>query len=118
MLLSTHINVLDKFGDSPNYRNSASDLFQELPADSMEVVLDFSGVSFISRGFADQLVKERLRLQEERDLAIHFEHVNTDVAAMLDIVSRTQSHTSRERVSIPVIRVNNLDELDQLLFSY
>ena len=64
MLLSTHISVLEKFGDSPDYRNSASS------GAGQEVVLDFPALIFIP---VNKRVKERLHDWEERDAAMHFE---------------------------------------------
>ncbi|MCU0318449.1 MAG: STAS-like domain-containing protein [Flavobacteriales bacterium] len=115
MLPSTVIQVKSKVGTDPNYRNSAEVLFFEVPANSKELVLDFSGVEFISRGFADELHKARLRFQQERNIPVIIEQVNEAVQEMLSAVARTQEGSTPLRVDIPVIRVNSVDELERML---
>ncbi|MCO6481275.1 MAG: DUF4325 domain-containing protein [Flavobacteriales bacterium] len=115
MRSSTVIVVKDKVGSNPNYRNSADVLFASVPAYTEEVVLDFSGVEFISRGFADELHKARIRFQDERNLPVVLEQLNEEVQHMLSAVARTQNGSTPLRVDIPVIRVNSVDELDRML---
>ena len=115
MRASTDIKVKNKVGSNPNYRNSADVLFTEVPATTEELVLDFSEVEFISRGFADEFHKARLRFQTERNVPVVLEQVNEAVQEMLSAVARTQEGSSPLRVDIPVIRVNSVDELERML---
>lgn len=115
MRASTAIKVESMVGSNPNYRNSAEVLFAAVPANASEVVLDFSGVEFISRGFADELHKTRLRFQSERNVPVVLDHVNEAVQEMLSAVARTQEGNATLRVDIPVIRVNSIDELERML---
>jgi len=115
MRSSSIINVKSKVGSDPNYRNSADVLFTSVPSTVEELVLDFSGVEFISRGFADELHKARLRFQTERKVPVILEHVNDALQQMLSVVARTQEGKTSLRVDIPVIRVNSVDELERML---
>lgn len=102
-------------GSSPNYRNSAAELFTCLPAHVDEVVLDFSGVEFVSRGFADELHKERLAVQTQRNVRVVLENLNEEVQRMLSAVARTQNMKERDTMDLPVIRVSSVSELENLL---
>jgi hypothetical protein len=112
---STVINVKSKVGSNPNYRNSADLLFASVPSSVEELVLDFSDVEFISRGFADEFHKARLRFQAERKVPVVLEQVNDAIQQMLSAVSRTQEGKTPLRVDIPVIRVNSVVELERML---
>lgn len=115
MNTSTTIAVKKLVGHSPNYRNSADVLFATVAPGVTEVVLDFTGVEFISRGFADQLHKERLRVQEALKLQVVLENVSEDVRQMMAAVARTQDSAPGELVDVPVIRVNDAREFERLL---
>jgi hypothetical protein len=102
-------------GANPNYRNSACDLFTGVPAGPDELVVDFAGVVFISRGFADQFHKERMAFHERNGAHVVIENANDDVHLMLQAVSVTQEVVSRSPLSIPIIRVKNAKELEELM---
>ena len=112
---STIIKVQSKVGSNPNYRDSADVLFTSVPSTTKELVLDFNGVEFISRGFADEFHKARLLFQSERNVPVILEQVNEAVQEMLSAVARTQEGNTSLRVDIPVIRVNSVDELERML---
>jgi hypothetical protein len=109
------ILVRERIGHSPNYRDSASVLFEGLQPGVHELVLDFTDVDFISRGFADQLHKERLRVQEELQVQVMLEHVNEDVRQMMAAVALTQDGAEHPALNIPVIRVADAREFERLL---
>jgi hypothetical protein len=109
------IHVKKNAGANPNFRNSASELFAAVVPGIQEVVLDFAGVEFISRGFADELHKERIKWQEEKHARVVLENVNEEIARMLAAVARTQGVAERSMVDLPVIRVNSVKELEDLL---
>lgn len=112
---STIIKVSEKVGANPNYRDSADRLFTGIAATADEVVLDFYGVEFISRGFADQLHKAKLRFQVEHRSRVILEHANEEVLAMLAAVSRTQEGRSTRQQYIPVVRIGSMKELERML---
>lgn len=110
--------VVDLVGHSPNYRNSASALFAGISPHMEEIVLDFSNVEFISRGFADELHKERLRVQKASNVHVVLENVNEEVQQMLNTVTRTQRGTNRGEVKLPVIRISSVSQLENLLLGH
>ena len=109
------ISVRKRMGASPNYRNSATELFNGARPGARVLVMDFEGVEFISRGFADQFHKDRLSFQERTGVQVEIENASPDVQHMLQVVSRTQDVVRQARLSIPVIQVMNVDELRGLL---
>ena len=82
------------------------------------VVLDFAGVEFISRGFADQLHKERLAFQERCGVHVVFDNTGEDVQRMMQAVALTQGGTVRSPLTIPIIRVKDVAELQRMLMLY
>lgn len=112
------VAVRERVGSNPNYRNSASVLFDNVPEQVEEVILDFSGVEFISRGFADELHKERLRLQAERNVHVVLEEVGEEVQRMMNTVARTQRAGNRSELRLPVIRITSASQLENLLLGH
>ena len=102
-------------GANPGYRDSAVLLFADIDAAACEVVLDFSDVMFISRGFADELHQARLRFQSERGLPVTIENANSEIRELLNAVSRTQEDKKRQSTSAPLVRVNGIQSLEDLL---
>jgi hypothetical protein len=115
MTTTITIPVQRLVGHSPNYRHGAVTLFSSVLPGVAEVVLDFAGVDFISRGFADELHKERLRVQDEFKLQVVLENVSEDVRLMMAAVARTQEGSALAQVDIPVIRLNDLREFERML---
>jgi hypothetical protein len=118
MTRSIILTVSERVGSNPNYRNSASVLFEAIPLHVEEVVLDFSGVEFISRGFADELHKERLRIQAERNVHVVLEEVSEEVQRMMNTVARTQQAGNRSEFRLPVIRITSANQLENLLLGH
>ncbi len=113
----TSIVVRKYVGTAPNYRNSAAELFRHVKCGMREVVLDFSEVEFISRGFADQLHKERLEFQNHCSTQVFIENANVEVQEMMRAVALTQSAIHRERVEIPIFRVKDKEELERMFLA-
>ena len=112
-----NISVLKCVGASPGFRDSAALLFEHVVEGNCEVVLNFEGVTFISRGFADELHQVRKRFQTERAIPVTIEHANGEVMAMLEAVARTQNGVVRPKTVSKVIRVSDTQGLEDLLLS-
>ncbi|HMQ76050.1 MAG TPA: DUF4325 domain-containing protein [Flavobacteriales bacterium] len=104
-------------GSNPGYRDSARELFAAVPDGVCEVILDFSGVEFISRGFADELLRERLAFQSARGVLSTVEHANEEVRATLNAVLRTQDGSMRVRAAEPVRQISSRTGLEDLLLN-
>ncbi len=73
-----------------------------------ELFVDFSDVEFISRSFADELVKLRRTSSNKR--LINFCCTRSDVRNMLEAVEHTQTGNAKES-KFPIQRFDNLDSL-------
>ena len=109
------ISVLHTVGASPGFRDSAALLFADIDDAVCEVVLDFTEVTFISRGFADELHQVRQLFQAERGLTVTVEHANEEIMAMLGAVSRTQHGRSASHAPTPLIHISGAQGLEDLL---
>jgi hypothetical protein len=114
---TTVVDVRACVGASPGYRNSANLLFADVSDGVCEVVLDFTGVVFISRGFADELHQERLSMQRDRNVAVTIENANADIVATLAAVARTQEGTVQPRSTERVFRIDSRNGLEDLLLN-
>lgn len=109
------ISVLRMVGASPGFRDSAAVLFGHVPEGVCELVLDFTGVTFISRGFADELHQLRQVFQVERKVPVTIENANADIMAMMSAVSTTQQETAKSEIATRVIRIADSGGLKDLL---
>jgi len=109
------ISVFSTVGANPGYRDSAARLFVDIEDSVCEVVLDFSDVVFISRGFADELHQVRQRFQTDRGLTVTDENANEEVMSMLNAVSRTQNGQVRTNGSLSPIPISGTQGLEDLL---
>jgi len=91
------IKVKEAFGNTLDSRHEAAMLFDSLKdycTQCGEIVLDFSEVMFMSRAFADQFHKEKIRWCEGTNVTIFIENANDQVSEILQAVTKTQ--TKRE----------------------
>lgn len=109
------ISVLQRVGSSPGFRDSAAVLFAEVAEGAAEVVLNFDGVSFISRGFADELHQLRQQFQHEHHIPVRIENAAPEVMEMLEVVVRTQHATPQQDRTPTVRRVSDARGLEDLL---
>ena len=85
------------------------------PCDVIE--LDFSGISFISRSFADQFHKEKMHLWEIGKKEIIVINAEPDVCEMLKTVSKTQDSKNRVFEPYPHLQFQSRRFLKEYLFS-
>jgi len=81
------------------------------------VEVDFSGISFISRSFADQFHKEKMKLWESGEREISIINAQHDVWEMLKTVSKTQKVTDRQEQEYPVINFESRRSLKEYLLT-
>lgn len=115
------IRVSEICGTDLISRESAQELSASIDLSTCTVCnefeLDFSTVEFMSRSFADQFHKERLRLQEEHVCEIHVVNANMEVLEMLSAVAKTQQASERKSAHIPVSRFSDVKSLSEYLLA-
>lgn len=97
-------------------REQATSLVKELLSlYRSKVTVDFSKVSFVSRSFADQFVKE-IELAR-KTLAIELAGLNKDVLSIMDAVSKTKHLFLNERSRFNVEILSSTSSLSNYLYS-
>jgi len=115
MKASQTIQITDFLQDSLNTREAVHEISKLIEANPCQVVeLDFTGVDFMSRSFADELHKEKIRLQKEYAVRIDILNANEEVMAILEVVARTQNKQEKKAVEVPVYKFSN----PELVFNY
>jgi anti-anti-sigma regulatory factor len=110
-----HIDVFAQVGETLNTREAATLLFVCVVENyAKSVVFDFSRVEFMSRSFADQFHKERMKLKEQEGLIIDLKDASESVRKMLLTVESTQNKKNRFYIELPVFRFSN-DRIEEYL---
>jgi anti-anti-sigma regulatory factor len=111
------ISVLDFFQSSSLHtREQANKLFEVILKKLKkysELHIDFSNIEFISRSFADELVKLKSQFSTAENY-IEFCCLSRNVRQMLEAVEHTQSYSKREKY-IPVRQFENWNSLMHFL---
>lgn len=119
--LSFHSTILvqDLAGTSLHTREVAKLILQAVAAEPFDQVeLDFSGIDFISRSFADDFHFNRLRLQADQHKRVTVTHAAPEVAQILQAVTRVKRPAVElGRSRIPVLRFDNRKDLNYYLVS-
>lgn|SRR5690606_1358597 len=82
-----------------------------------QIELDFSGIEFMSRSFADQFHKE-LYLRDEDSFEIIIKNADASIIRMLDAVSKTQTKRKAVKKTHQVASYNNLKQMESFVMSW
>ena len=112
------IQVVEEVSKLLNTREAATELMNAVrDSRCKNVEFDFSDVEFMSRSFADQFHKERVRLQDDLQLLVEVSNANEQVVNILRTVSNTQNKVKRHYKILPVFKFSNADLLSDYLLS-
>lgn len=113
-----HIKVVQRLSELLNTREAATALFHIVEEQrSTRVEFDFRHVEFMSRSFADQFHKERLKIKKENDLVIVISNANEEIRTILKTVAQTQNKSKRAYTILPVFQYTDTDMLSDYLLS-
>jgi len=116
---NSSISVLRLLGATIHTREAMAVMLREIKKNPCnQVDLDFTGVEFISRSFADQFHEEKARLAEITGKEMIVTNANESVIDMLQAVSRTQNKSSRNLSNIPVYQYSDRNSLERFLISF
>jgi anti-anti-sigma regulatory factor len=111
-----HINIYKHLGETLNSREAAVLLFDFVNENqARNVVFDFTDVVFMSRSFADQFHKERMKLKEQNGLTIHLKDASEAIRTMLITVESTQNKRNRFYTELPVFKFSEKNLENYLL---
>ncbi len=93
--MARRILLSQEFGSNIFTRNTISAFFEKLNSrKEEEIVLDFSGIKFISRSCADEYLKQK----EESNKTIIEKNISKEVCSMFDAVHR--QYEKKDLISI------------------
>jgi hypothetical protein len=119
MALAFHrIKIADSFHQhSLVTREAAIILFARISeSNHSRILIDFDGVSFVSRSFADQFIKERLAALSHHNV-VEMENVDSNVLKMLGAAATTQNNRVRLEESAATTPFISRKELKGFLLS-
>ena len=115
-MLIAIIKILPNLNKSLDTRDQAQILFERLESycpNCNDLVIDFSGIDFMSRSFADQFHKEKIRLQEMRHIIVSIENEVPQIHSILNSVSKTQKTMKRESSTFQFHSIFTKDQMAQ-----
>jgi len=112
----TIININNLIGKTANTRESVALFLPGKVKKEERVILNFHSVEFISRSFADELIKKQQEFESVGTPVIYL-NANESVLKMLQAVSRTQNKTYRELKKVPVYHYTDRELLRDFLLS-
>ena len=118
-MVTSEIKIISLFPPTLDTREGASRLAEIVKsdlADDNKVELDFQGVIFMSRSFADQFHKDLLTGNHAIDLEI--KNAESGIIEMLETVSKTQKTRKAINKSYRILSFNNIDKLSDYSFCW
>lgn len=114
----TKIKILDLLPETLDTRESAIHLAEHIHAEYLnsQIELDFSGILFMSRSFADQFYKEFYKADKEIELLI--KNADVQVIEILNVVSRTQTRRQKKSAHYKILEYSNLQQLSDYTFAW
>lgn len=116
-----NISVVELIGKTLNTREAASELIKTIKLTPCSVCnifeLDFAGVEFMSRSFADQFHKEKSKLVESGECEIALLNTTKEIVDMFTAVAKTQHEIDRRVPQVHIIRFKDSSSLSEYLLS-
>ncbi len=111
------------FGEKVSSRMAIRHLINSSDVKEMErVIIDFNDVSFLSHSAADQLLKERERLEQQacpaksgESKTVTFKNVSASVQKLLEAVRKTRQSKERETSELKEFRYDTQQELKDFI---
>ena len=88
------IRLSDFFSKSSSSRDAVRNVFDLNEDLRNDLIIDFDKIEFITRSAADELLKEKLRVEMQYEISVQFISVPTAVLRMLDSVSASSKKSS------------------------
>lgn len=117
-MTKTVINIIQLFNNIITSRDEAIKLFNSINKFQhpvTEIVLDFAGIDFISRSFADQFYKEKMDWKVKTNIPLSITNATVQIIEILEAVSRTQSKKDRTVKEIPVYSFTSEELLSEYM---
>ena len=110
----TVIYIKDLIGRDILNRISARDILDAINnLDDTTITLNFEGVQFTTRSFMDEFYNIIL-FQKPSGKVGHIEAMSNDLAAMLEVVSKTQHNSVTKVAPQPYVTTKTIDDMKNL----
>ncbi|NGF55391.1 STAS-like domain-containing protein [Parapedobacter sp. SGR-10] len=115
------ISLKELFNNSLDTRESVSTLVKVIKEETQafnekDIVLNFHGIVFMSRSFADELHK--MIMDDKFDVTVTFKGMNSDFLAMLKTVEKTQNKRSLNIKKASFVKIDDMHTLNNYAFSW
>ncbi len=120
MSADKNINVKDILGSTLNAREALYEIFKGIDFNNIKAVhIDFTGVEFMSRSFADEFFKYRQTLESEKNIKFILINSNKDISNILKAVSNsnTEGNLKRKFNKFNHIQFTNQEALSNYLLT-
>jgi hypothetical protein len=120
-MFAAEIKILDFLNKTLDTRESASRLFSQIKSshcNCSKLEIDFSGVEFMSRSFADQFHKERILFQRDNNCNISFKNADYQIIDILNAVANTQTDRKPFITNYQLYTFNDLKKMDNYIFAW
>lgn len=111
------INISNFLGNNLMSRPLAHDLLYYMRnSDKLNAILDFAGVEFMTRSFADEFYNLFLS-GKTADVNVRIENMSEDMQAMIDVVRRTQNVKWNNMPEIKAVKPKDFNAMDSYFAS-
>lgn len=117
----SEIKIASEFASNLRLRNTARLLFQKIRREAGnggEIILNFSDVSFMSRAFADQFVKELITLESEGKVKVALGNIPFPIQQLLKTVQITQSERKVLQSNIRTMHFDSVEAMRDFMFAW
>ena len=118
-MIASELKLIDLLPVTLDSREAATRLAEIVSeySSSKYIELDFRGIEFMSRSFADQFHKE-LCLHEDHAFEIVIKNAEASIIHMLDAVSKTQTTRKSVKKTHQVASFNDLKQMESFMMSW
>jgi anti-anti-sigma regulatory factor len=115
------LQLKSSFGPDLRFRVSVKRLVQQIElnlSNDSALELDFKGIDFISRAFADELVKAVDTLKKKTGKSIIFSNPSFSVIQVLEAVQKTQTHRMVTESKITNYQFDSVEAMKDFMYSW
>lgn len=113
------ISIQQLIGTSVHTREASGMLVDRILESSSEMIeIDFSGVRFISRSFADEFYSDKLTMERDKGKIIVISGASEMVMKMIKAVSRTQDKKERNIPDTPIYEFDRKEDILNFLSDF
>ncbi len=115
MIMKQIIRLKDIYASDLYTRSRAAELRKDIIDDASDVTLDFNGIGFMSRSFADELCNI---IDSLGKTSFHYINRNADVEAMMTKVAEGRNRERKRGISTArMLKFHDMESLSQYLLA-